>query len=222
MSSGGMAMWVSGTPDRVEAGFFGAPRAFAQNRSVRRSPHESQCETESHVARSECIELYRIASPVSVRRGTFATGFHGTILLVTWVSWTSSGHTVRYSGACPGRYSGACPGRYSGACPGRYSGACPGRYSGACPGRHSGACPGRYSGALSGVSLFGCTGCWINRPRNQLRCFGSGCARPVATLKGAGEPHRTPALMAGIDAVPCASAKLLSAQSQLRRAVVDG
>ena len=38
------------------------------------------------------------------------------------------------------------------------------------------------------------------------RCFGSGCARPVATLKGAGEPHRTPALFAGIDAVPCASA----------------
>ena len=30
------------------------------------------------------------------------------------------------------------------------------------------------------------------------RCFGSGCARPVAT--------RTPALFAGIDAVPCASA----------------
>ena len=38
------------------------------------------------------------------------------------------------------------------------------------------------------------------------RCFGSGCARPVATLKGAGGPHRTPALFAGIDAVPWASA----------------
>ena len=38
------------------------------------------------------------------------------------------------------------------------------------------------------------------------RCFGSGCARPVATLKGAGKPHRTPALFAGIDAVAWASA----------------
>ena len=38
------------------------------------------------------------------------------------------------------------------------------------------------------------------------RCSGSGCARPVATLKGAGSPHRTPALMAGFNAVPCASA----------------
>ena len=38
------------------------------------------------------------------------------------------------------------------------------------------------------------------------RCFGSGCARPVATLKGAGEPHRTPALIAGFNAVPCTSA----------------
>ena len=44
------------------------------------------------------------------------------------------------------------------------------------------------------------------RRRLPKRCFGSGCARPVATLKGAGEPHRTPALMAGFNAVPCASA----------------
>ena len=47
------------------------------------------------------------------------------------------------------------------------------------------------------------------------RCFGSGCARPVATLKGAGCPHRTPALMAGIDAVPCASAARRPAGSLL-------
>ena len=38
------------------------------------------------------------------------------------------------------------------------------------------------------------------RRRLPKRCFGSGCARPVATLKGAGEPHRPPALFAGIDA----------------------
>ena len=44
------------------------------------------------------------------------------------------------------------------------------------------------------------------RRRLPKRCFGSGCARPVATLKGARGPHRTPALFAGIDAVPCASA----------------
>ena len=47
------------------------------------------------------------------------------------------------------------------------------------------------------------------------RCFGSGCARPVATLKGVGGPHRTPALMAGIDAVPCASAARRPAGSLL-------
>ena len=36
--------------------------------------------------------------------------------------------------------------------------------------------------------------------------FDTPAPQPVATLKGAGEPHRTPALFAGIDAVPCASA----------------
>ena len=37
------------------------------------------------------------------------------------------------------------------------------------------------------------------------RCFGSGCARPVATLKGAGEPHRTPALLVAPTCVGAAS-----------------
>ena len=124
----------------------------------------------------------------------------------TRVSQAPSGHAVRASGTCPGRASGTCPGRASGTCPGRASGTC--------PGRASGTCPGRASGTLSGISLFDSTGRSTHRPRNPVagrrhlpkRCFGSGCARPVATLKGAGSPHRTPALMAGFNAVPCASA----------------
>ena len=74
--------------------------------------------------------------------------------------------------------------------------------------RSSGTCPGRSSGTLSGISSFDSTGCSTHpapqpvagRRRLPKRCFGSGCARPVATLKGAGEPHRPPALFAGIDA----------------------
>ena len=63
-----------------------------------------------------------------------------------------------------------------------------------------GTCPGRRPAAQHRHRLFDTPAPQPVAGRRHLpkRCFGSGCARPVAT--------RTPALFAGIDAVPCASA----------------
>ena len=73
----------------------------------------------------------------------------------------------------------------------------------------------RYGGPAHQADLF-CRmhGVFVNRPRNQLRgvatcrsCASArACARPVATLKGAGPPHRTPTLSQRTASVPCASA----------------
>ena len=73
----------------------------------------------------------------------------------------------------------------------------------------------RYGGPAHQAGFLWSTARIIRQPAPQpvagrrhlpKRCFGSGCARPVATLKGAGPPHRTPTLSLRTASVTCPSA----------------